>query len=56
MEANRNVIVQLSEKLEKMAVAIAGDSKSAITWGEVPLPDCLREEVEKKRRKDGQRK
>ncbi len=47
MVHNRNVIIKLSEKLEKMAPIIAGSSKSAITWGEVQLPVDLREEVER---------
>ena len=47
MIKQKNVIILLSEKLEKMALTIASNTKSAITWGEAELPDSLREEAEK---------
>ncbi len=42
----KNVVVKVSEMMESAALKLAGDSKSLITWGEVTLPDALREEAE----------
>lgn len=38
---------KINDKLSKMASTILMESSSFLVWGEVELPECLRNELEK---------
>lgn len=48
----QKILVQVSEKLEKVSLELAGSRGCITLWGETKLPDCIRQELETERIKE----
>lgn len=45
----QKIFVEASKKLEKMSLDMAGSGRCYFIWGEIKLPDCIRQELETER-------